>query len=512
MTVVGLWHVLKRYGCLTTLHGPDALQFLEGKRLALDFSFDLVNQLTLQGGSSEINTHDMARKLVFERVVWLLRHGAQVIGCGDGIPPAEKAHTLTQRFASRSHGAHGGGRANQAFLRLTREVETTLAMLGCPSIVGETLAEGEARAAALCHLGFADAVISPDSDALIHGSPVVIKRVDVGSDARKAELEFVSLATVRARLGFGAEGLLALALLLGNDMWEGAAGAGVVHATDLVRFLVTRAGGGAEGEAKALEEVITLGESALSEEESSALEHTHCKGFCKVCGHAHRGKQHGRRGCVECGVVSGCTPTDEGALVGTEQCPCPFHRTRMLRLLARTRKRAHGDAAWTTASARHCRDAFHSLREHALRDVEAKAKLQNLNAWWHEGRRPACTSSALDLLAALRPSADSKGVSDTVAYRLRPLALEWDMRVVSQRPEWQGGELSNTSASALRGCDAHYHPLRYKSNANGFVSVEYRALKGPSEGAAEDTLICQLRRSLIERFAPALPQEIQSCP
>lgn len=172
MTVVSLWDVLREHGCVQSLTSSEALRFLQGKRLALDFSLDLLAQLQLSA-SPDLNTHAMARKLVFERVVWLLRLGAQVVGCGDGSPPDSKARTLKQRFSAR-HGFSGGGKENVKFLQLTREVSIVLDMLGCPSIIGENMGEGEARASALCHRGLADAVVSKDSDCLVRGITIVM--------------------------------------------------------------------------------------------------------------------------------------------------------------------------------------------------------------------------------------------------------------------------------------------------------------------------------------------------
>ena len=94
MTVANLWALLETHGCVRTLDGPAALAWLDGKTLALDLSIDLVAGLSVQAASGQSGHGGLACKLLFERVVWLLRYGAHVIGCGDGRPPAEKAATL----------------------------------------------------------------------------------------------------------------------------------------------------------------------------------------------------------------------------------------------------------------------------------------------------------------------------------------------------------------------------------------------------------------------------------
>ncbi len=308
MTVASLWEALREAGCVTRLDGPAAFAWLDGKVLALDFSIDLVAQMSVHagGGAQEaINSPAMARKLVFERTVWLLRLGAHVIGCGDGAPPAAKAATLRTRFASRHHGARGGGGPNRAFLQLVHEAARVLQSIHCPTLVSGEVGEGEARAAALCAAGYADAVASSDADALLHGAPILVHRIDVaGGDERKASLEYVALADVRERLGIGERGMLGAALLLGCDFGAGVGGAGARKAPLAVRELVRRSGG---DESAALDRVCALADgpecAAEAADEARALSLSACRGLCRVCGHPCGQARHGPRGCSECGCA-----------------------------------------------------------------------------------------------------------------------------------------------------------------------------------------------------------------
>ena len=280
---------------------------------------------------------------------------------------------------------------------------------------------------------------------------------------RALGVQLVRLADVRARLGFGETGLMALALLLGCDMGEvrarsmahyappcaglaaahhhtlvspphtararlatawhswrrdcyathtcrttaraprqGVSGTGAKKATELVQWLVRRAGGGEAAEKDALARVCSLGEGELTAEEEAALLLTGCRGVCRVCGHPCGQRQHGPKGCALCAIKPGCIASPLGALVGTDDCPCAFHRSRHVRLLARARLRAKEDPSFTLYSAHRCRDAFAQLSAQASRDVAEAGRRQTLGRWWHDGPRPTPTAAAVALLNALR--------------------------------------------------------------------------------------------------------------
>ena len=169
-----------------------------------------------------MRTDANARKVVFERLVQLCRRGASPILCADGRPPKEKRQTLRDRFEQR-HGYAGGGASSAvSFATLSDQCREIAASLGIPTISKsrseDEEAEGEARCAALCAAGFADAVISEDVDALVlYEAPLLIRNVEFKQhDA--VSFELINLQAVKTKLHLNMKGsLAALSLLLGTD-------------------------------------------------------------------------------------------------------------------------------------------------------------------------------------------------------------------------------------------------------------------------------------------------------
>jgi 5'-3' exonuclease len=174
-------------------------------------------------------TESNARRVVFERLVHLCKRGATSIICADGIPPNEKAQTLRDRFAARNGYAGGGWGVGvdahngyASFGTLSRQCQAIATELGCSTVLAtDKEGEGEARCAAACLAGFADAVLSEDADALLFGAPVLIRSVEFDQNGHGVSFDLIQFSTVMERLGLDRTGLTALALLLGTDYGGG---------------------------------------------------------------------------------------------------------------------------------------------------------------------------------------------------------------------------------------------------------------------------------------------------
>ncbi len=175
----------------------------------------------------------------------------------DGEPPRLKAHTIEARAEIKVRAerewreaveigdlATARTKAMQT-ARLTGEMvgqaKRLLGLLGIPCV--QAPSEGEAQASAMARAGTAYAAASQDYDALLFGSPRLVKnlaitgrrklpRKDVFVDVQPEE---ISLDATLASLEITREQLVDMALLIGTDFNEGVKGIGPKKALNLIK-------------------------------------------------------------------------------------------------------------------------------------------------------------------------------------------------------------------------------------------------------------------------------------
>jgi len=191
------------------------------------------------------------------RLTNLLEGDIRPVMVFDGKPPDFKAATLQARQAVKEKAqvkyekalAAGDEAAAfkyaQATSRVTQDVKAQsrhlLELMGLPWL--QAPSEGEAQAAQLVREGSADMTGSQDYDALLFGSPVLVRNVTV-TGRRKlpgrlayvdVKPEIMELAETLDHLGITREQLVDLALLVGTDFNPGIKGIGPKKALALLQ-------------------------------------------------------------------------------------------------------------------------------------------------------------------------------------------------------------------------------------------------------------------------------------
>ena len=345
MTIAGLWPFLRQRGFVWSVHGAEARELLQGKRIAIDVAFWAV-----QGDVAESVTKRCQHFLLtsFWRVCRYLRIGAFPFAVLDA--PSGASWKQRRRLPDGQ------------FSHDVRMIKDLFAALGCPTF--QASGEAEARCSSMTALGEADAIESGDGDVFAFGASGLLLK-SVGGDGTGAwSLEVVDMDKVSAALGVGQQGWIAIAALSGCDFLPcGAGGIGIEKAMQCTRAMLRHCG----DEASLSEFMLATLEDGLPDELRAYALLSGCKTsilawsagsrcycslsmtacacacvmrgrskWCKRCGHGSVGKlSHGSLGCVQCGTArslggpGGCKPRAPGP------CPCPFHRNYDTVVLAR---------------------------------------------------------------------------------------------------------------------------------------------------------------------------------
>ncbi len=166
----------------------------------------------------------------------------------DGVPPRRKARTISARVEVKERAEREWREAVEVgdlerartkamqTSRLTSEMvvqsQRLLDLLGIPWV--QAPAEGEAQAAAMARGGTAWGVGSQDHDALLFGSPVLVKNLAI-TGRRKlprknvfvdVQPEEIGLEATLRELGVTREQLVDIGILVGTDFNEGVKGIG----------------------------------------------------------------------------------------------------------------------------------------------------------------------------------------------------------------------------------------------------------------------------------------------
>ena len=249
-------------GDLSVKH-PTTLAELSGKTLAID-AFNILYQFlasirqedgtSLMDFKGRITAHLSG---LFYRNARLLESGIRPIYVFDGKAPSFKGATQEARAFARDEATRkwkealeqedlaGAKKYAQATSRLTGEmIEESKQLLGAMGIpFYQAPSEGEAQAAQLVRSGVAYATASQDYDALLFGSPFLIRNLSI-TGRRKVprenrfvlvEPERIELQETLQQLGLSHVQLLLIGILVGNDFNQGIRGVGPKTALKIVK-------------------------------------------------------------------------------------------------------------------------------------------------------------------------------------------------------------------------------------------------------------------------------------
>ncbi len=239
---------------------------LAGKRVGIDsflVAFQFLTSIRARGatgdggplkdGKGRTVSHLMG---FFDRATTLLAAGVIPVFIFDGKHPELKAETIAKRSQSRRDAqekwdqalAEGdypeaqkwGQRAVRYTPEMVEESIEMLRLLGVPAF--RAAAEGEGQAAVMAANGLIDVVATQDWDALLYGSPVLVRNLmSVGSKrmGRVIRAEKIILADVLDKNQLSREQLVDLAIMIGTDFHPGIRGIGPKTGLKLIRRHLT---------------------------------------------------------------------------------------------------------------------------------------------------------------------------------------------------------------------------------------------------------------------------------
>ena len=193
---------------------------------------------------------------LFFRSAALLEIGIRPAYVFDGEPPELKRKTIEERVEAKVKAhkewkeALEKGEIKKAFSRATRaaslsegmveESKQLLDAMGIPWI--QAPSEGEAQMSHMVKKGDVWAGASQDFDALLFGTPTLVRNLTLAGKRRlpsgkKVDVtpELVTLSDVLAKLGITREQLIDMAILIGTDYNDGIRGIGPKKGLGLIR-------------------------------------------------------------------------------------------------------------------------------------------------------------------------------------------------------------------------------------------------------------------------------------
>ncbi len=193
---------------------------------------------------------------LFFRSSALLEMGIRLAYVFDGEPPEQKRKTIEERIEAKVQAhkewqeALEKGEIKRAFSRATRaaslsegmvdESKDLLDAMGIPWI--QAPSEGEAQMSHMVKKGDVWAGASQDFDALLFGTPTLVRNLTLAGKRRlpsgkKVDVtpELVTLSDVLGKLGITREQLIDMAILIGTDYNDGVKGIGPKKGLALIR-------------------------------------------------------------------------------------------------------------------------------------------------------------------------------------------------------------------------------------------------------------------------------------
>lgn len=242
---------------------PAPIDSLSGKVFAVDAYntiYQFLSSIRQQDGTPLMDSKGRVTGHLaglFYRNANLLEKGVKLAYVFDGEPPEFKKNTLRERAAVKEKAeanfldakekgdTEAMKKYAQATSRLTAEMvgesKELLSAMGIPVI--QAPSEGEAEAAELAKEGKAYAAASQDYDALLFGSPLLLKNLSI-TGRRKVprkneyitiEPELISLEETLGANGLTREQLILLGILVGTDFNEGIKGIGPKKGLKIVK-------------------------------------------------------------------------------------------------------------------------------------------------------------------------------------------------------------------------------------------------------------------------------------
>lgn len=240
-----------------------SLQSLSGKAIAID-AFNMLYQFLasirqpdgtpLMDHKGNVTAHLSG---LFYRTCKLIENGIKPIYVFDGKAHAFKERVKEERAEVKKAAERKWKEAleleryaeakkyAQATSRLTPEMaeesKLLLEAMGVPVV--QAPGDGEAQAAVMVQKGIAHATASQDYDALMFGSPVLVRNISI-TGRRKVprqnryimvESEEIQLEETLSALGIGREKLIFIGILMGTDFNEGIKGVGPKTALKIVK-------------------------------------------------------------------------------------------------------------------------------------------------------------------------------------------------------------------------------------------------------------------------------------
>uniref|UniRef100_A0A7I4ACV3 Flap endonuclease GEN-like 1 n=1 Tax=Physcomitrium patens TaxID=3218 RepID=A0A7I4ACV3_PHYPA len=327
-----------------------SLDWLHGKRLAVDLSYWVVQQQTAVGG---LVRKPHLRILLFRVVNLISRAGVLPVFVVDGTFPPEKLAVRMERLTLMSTSnilpnpqefvtGESNIACNNGFQRRIDECVELLELLGMPVLHAAWEAEG--LCAELDRDGLVDACVTADSDAFLHGARCVIKVLQM--DSKVPIIETYDAEDIKTILGLDREHMIALALLMGCDYnKKGVVGIGCNRAIRLVRSVSSNKvfdrlkewGGGEhtpdclldfeDDNSEANGDQNDEGKSSCRKPDSVNTSMSTKKSLrhCGNCGHLGTRREHIVAGCTFCkGVADRTEATEWGCLQKEKgfQCAC----------------------------------------------------------------------------------------------------------------------------------------------------------------------------------------------
>lgn len=195
---------------------------------------------------------------LFNRTVNLLQKKIKPVFVFDGTPPELKKKEIERRASQKEEAKrqYEKAKAEQDIdsmkkyasrtTRLTKEMiqeaKELIQLMGLPIV--EAPSEGEAQAAHMTKKGDAYATVSQDFDALMFGSPRIIRNLSISGKRKRTgsptyqtiKPEIISLGETLNALGIDNEKLMILGILIGTDLnYGGIKGIGPAKALKLIK-------------------------------------------------------------------------------------------------------------------------------------------------------------------------------------------------------------------------------------------------------------------------------------
>jgi flap endonuclease-1 len=238
------------------------LKELAGKTIGIDaflVAFQFITSMRNRGAEGDggpltnSKGQPVAHLMGFlERTTTLLELGLKPVYVFDGKHPELKADVITQRRERRAKAekewkealAEGdyeraqkmGQRAANYTPEMQAQTKKLLDLLGVPWVEGE--AEGEGQAAVMARRGEIDIVATQDWDALLYGSPILIRNLMSHGSRRMGRVisaERIILDDLLSEHQISREQLVDLAIMIGTDFHPGIKGIGPKTGLKLIK-------------------------------------------------------------------------------------------------------------------------------------------------------------------------------------------------------------------------------------------------------------------------------------